>query len=190
MIHKRGIRVSLRTATIADLEEIYYWKYVDKTQAAKKWNGPYIPEKQMTKTEFLKEWANEEELFEGVPNTLVMAVNDQFIGVVGAYWVDKNTNWLETGIVTYNSDYWNGGYGSEAYSLWIDYLFENTTLHRLGMSTWSGNERMMRVADKLGMQLEAKIRDARMVNGKYYDAIKMGILRSEWELLKVSHHSV
>jgi RimJ/RimL family protein N-acetyltransferase len=190
MIHKKGIRVTLRTATIADLEEIYYWKYVDETQAAKKWNGPYILEKQMTKTEFLKEWANDEELFEGVPSTLVMAVNDQFIGVVGAYWVDKNTNWLETGIVTYNSDYWNGGYGSEAYSLWIDYLFENTTLHRIGMSTWSGNERMMRVADKLGMQLEAKIRDARMVDGKYYDAIKMGILRSEWELQKVSHPSV
>ncbi|MFJ7646832.1 GNAT family N-acetyltransferase [Lysinibacillus sp. NPDC097279] len=93
-------------------------------------------------------------MFEGVPSTLVMAVNDQFIGVVGAYWVDKNTNWLETGIVTYNSEYWNGGYGSEAYSIWIDYLFEKTTLHRLGMSTWSGNERMMRVAEKLGMQLK------------------------------------
>jgi len=183
MIHKKGTRVTLRSATIADLEEIYFWKYVDEGQAAKKWNGPYIPEKQITKTEFLNEWANDEELFEGVPSTLVMAVNDQFIGVVGAYWV-------ETGIVTYNLEYWNGGYGSEAYSLWIDYLFENTTLHRLGMSTWSGNERMMRVAEKLGMQLEAKIRDARIVDGKYYDAIKMGILRSEWELQKVRDQSL
>ncbi|MFJ7646833.1 hypothetical protein ACIQ1H_04745 [Lysinibacillus sp. NPDC097279] len=59
MIHKKGRRVILRTATMEDLEAIYYWKYVDKGQAAKKWNGPYIPEKQMTKTEFLKEWAND-----------------------------------------------------------------------------------------------------------------------------------
>ncbi|MFJ7734502.1 GNAT family N-acetyltransferase [Lysinibacillus sp. NPDC097231] len=184
MIKKIGEKVLLRTASPADIDEIYYWKYVDEGQAAKQWNGPYISEKHLTKTEFLNAWTNDEELFEDVPSTLIMAVNDQFIGTVGAYWVDKNTNWLETGIVTYNSDYWNGGYGSEAYRLWIDYLFENTPLHRLGMSTWSGNERMMRVAEKLGMQLEARIRDARMVDGKYYDAIKMGILRSEWEYAK------
>ncbi|CAM5202460.1 N-acetyltransferase OS=Lysinibacillus sphaericus OX=1421 GN=LS41612_10485 PE=4 SV=1 [Lysinibacillus sphaericus] len=143
--------------------------------------GPYIPEKHKSKAAFLKEWTKDEELFEDVPSSLIIAVDEQFIGVVGAYWVDKNTNWLETGIVTYDTAYWNGGYGSEAYRLWIDYLFENTPLHRLGMSTWSGNERMIRVAEKLGMQLEARIRDARIVDGKYYDAIKMGILRSEWE---------
>ena len=94
--------------------------------------------------------------------------------------MDKNTNWLETGIVIYDSNFWNGGYGSESYKLWIDYLFTSTDIHRLGMSTWSGNKRMMKVADKLGMKEEARIRDARMVNGEYFDAIKMGILRKEW----------
>jgi len=33
----------------------------------------------MTKTQFLKEWAKDEELFEGVPSTLIMAVNDHYI---------------------------------------------------------------------------------------------------------------
>lgn len=50
------------------------------------------------------------------------------------------------------------------------------------MSTRSGNERMMHVAEKLGMRVEARISDARIVDGKYYNTIKMGILRSEWEL--------
>jgi len=184
MVNINGQRVTLRNATPADLDALYFWKYVDEKQAAKQWNGPYIQEKHLTKSEFLKEWANDEELCKGVASTLIITVNGQFIGVVGAYWVDQNTNWLETGIVTYNTDYWNGGYGSEAYRLWIDYLFNNSPLHRLGMSTWSGNERMIRVAEKLGMQCEARIRDARIVDGKYYDAIKMGILRSEWEKQK------
>ncbi len=48
------------------------------------------------------------------------------------------------------------------------------------MSTWSGNERMIKVAERLGMKEEARIRKARMVENQYYDAIKMGILREEW----------
>ncbi|MEX0417839.1 GNAT family N-acetyltransferase, partial [Bacillus sp. C30] len=70
---------------------------------------------------------------------------------------------------------------AEAYKLWIDFLFRSTELHRLGMSTWSGNIRMMKVAEKMGMKEEARIRQARMVDSKYFDAIKMGILRKEWE---------
>ncbi|MGX0060701.1 RimJ/RimL family protein N-acetyltransferase, partial [Staphylococcus hominis] len=34
----------------------------------------------------------------------------------------------------------------------------------------------------------AKIREARIVNGEYYDAIKMGILKKEWkDFLKNTH---
>lgn len=69
--------------------------------------------------------------------------NAMLIGSVGSHWLDKNTNWLETGIVIYDHDFWSGGYGSEAYKLWIDFLFESTGLHRLGMSTWSRNIRMI-----------------------------------------------
>ncbi|GAE36445.1 putative acetyltransferase [Halalkalibacter akibai JCM 9157] len=45
---------------------------------------------------------------------------------------------------------------------------------------------MMKVAEKLGMKEEARIREARMVNDEYFDVIKMGILRKEWEELKIS----
>lgn len=184
MVVKEGRKVSLRIATQEDLETLYYWKYIEKEQVAKKWNGPYIPEKYLTKAEFIEQWESNKEILPNVLKVLIVTVNKQLIGTVAAYWVDQNTNWLETGIVIYDKNYWNGGYGSEAYALWIDYLFENTTLHRLGMSTWSGNKRMMRVAEKIGMQIEAKIRDARIVNEQYYDAIKMGILRNEWKNVK------
>ncbi len=123
----------------------------------------------------------EYELFPSVPRILAVIINEKALGTVSCYWVDKHTNWLETGIVIYDSDYWSGGYGTEAYSMWIDFLFESTPLNRLGMSTWSGNIRMMKTAAKIGMKEEARIREARIVNGEYFDSIKMGILRREWE---------
>lgn len=72
------------------------------------------------------------------------------------------------------------GYGSEALGLWIDYLFKELPLVRVGLTTWSGNKRMIKVAEKLGMKLEGQLRKCRLYNGEYYDSIRMGILREEW----------
>lgn len=46
---------------------------------------------------------------------------------------------------------------------------------------------MMRLGEKLGMKLEGRLRKCRLVNGKYYDSIRMGILREEWEHLKTNN---
>jgi RimJ/RimL family protein N-acetyltransferase len=91
---------------------------------------------------------------------------------------------METGIVLYDSRYWSGGYGTEAFSMWIDYLFTHLDVVRLGISTWSGNERMIRLARKIGMVEEGRIRKARMVRGEYFDSVKMGLLREEWEQMR------
>ncbi|WP_053218335.1 GNAT family N-acetyltransferase [Virgibacillus senegalensis] len=181
MVKIVGDKVTLKEPDQQAIDELFYWKYEEPEQAAKKWNGPYIPEEKVSKQEYEVSWRREEPIAPGVPASLIIYVDEKLIGYVGAYWIDKNTNWLETGIVIYDKHYWNGGYGTKAYKLWIDFLFQHTQLHRLGMSTWSGNVRMMKVAEKIGMQVEARIRDARMVDGKYYDAIKMGMLRSEWQ---------
>ncbi|ETT86785.1 GNAT family acetyltransferase [Viridibacillus arenosi FSL R5-213] len=57
--------------------------------------------------------------------------------------------------------------------LWINHLFNTLPLVRVAFSTWSGNERMIRVGEKLGMQIEAKIHKALYYNGQYYDSIRM-----------------
>ncbi|MGB3568169.1 GNAT family N-acetyltransferase [Priestia megaterium] len=180
MIKLIGEKVSLREATQEDVNELYYWKYEEKNQEAKKWNAPYIPERRLTKEKYINSWKKEYELFPSVPRILAIITNEKTVGTVSCYWVDKHTNWLETGIVIYDPDYWSGGYGTEAYRMWVDFLFESTHLHRLGMSTWSGNIRMIKTAAKIGMKEEARVREARIVNGEYVDSIKMGVLRREW----------
>ncbi|WP_342039399.1 GNAT family protein [Gracilibacillus kekensis] len=156
-------------------------KIEEEKQEAKKWNGPYINEIKISKEEYRNNWLNDNTIISNVPDALIIYAKGKLIGYVTVYWIDKNSNWVETGIVIYDKNFWNGGYGSEAYKLWIDFLFNSTEFIRLGMSTWSGNIRMIKIAEKLGMKEEARIRKARVVNGEYFDAIKMGILREEWE---------
>jgi len=71
--------------------------------------------------------------------------------------------------------------GSQAIRQWLTYLFaQEPTIQRIGYTTWSGNHRMMKLGEKLGMLKEAQIRKVRFWQGKYYDSVKYGILREEW----------
>jgi RimJ/RimL family protein N-acetyltransferase len=75
--------------------------------------------------------------------------------------------------------------GTEAFSLWIDYLFREMDLTRIGFTTWQGNTMMLGLGRKLGFAEEARIRRSCLVNGKFYDRISMGVLREEWEAKRV-----
>lgn len=145
----------------------------------KQWDGPYFDDyRPTTETEFI-----------GTYETLVrqekligIYVDERLIGQVTRYWENEKTRWLEIGIIIYESEYWNGGYGTEALTQWITQTFQDIPLiERVGLTTWSGNNRMMRVAEKLGMKQEACIRKVRYWQGVYYDSVKYGVLREEWK---------
>lgn len=89
---------------------------------------------------------------------------------------------MEIGIVIFNEEYWGEGIGYIALKMWIDEIFNlNPKLIRIGLSTWSGNERMMKLAEKIGLKKEAVYRKARIVNNQYFDSISYGILKEEWK---------
>lgn len=179
-----GEKVTLRDLTEKDVEQIYYWKYEAIDREHLNWNAPYHPPVPMPLEEFFKGKIARNLKLAGtdkVRSELVIEANGVLIGTVGWYWVDEQTNWLNNGIVIFNSEFWSGGYGTDAFRLWTDYIFTNMDVARVGISTWSGNERMMRLARKTGMIEEGRIRNARIVNGVHYDSVKMGILRGEWE---------
>ncbi|SFU29844.1 Protein N-acetyltransferase, RimJ/RimL family [Alicyclobacillus macrosporangiidus] len=148
----------------------------------KKWDAPYFPLEYRDFESFCRQLQERLDADEGVPSRLVIEVSRAVIGTVSYYWEHKPSNWLEVGIVIYDPAFWNGGIGTRALRLWIDHLFKSMpSLPRIGLTTWSGNERMMRCAEKLGMKLEGRLRKCRYYNGAYYDSIRMGVLREEWE---------
>lgn len=64
------------------------------------------------------------------------------------------------------------GAGTEALRQFIRYLKEHGA-SRVYTQTWSGNTRMLRVAEKLGFKEIHRVRDLRTVNGKKYDALTL-----------------
>ncbi len=109
--------------------------------------------------------------------------NDSIIGEVNWYWKSQETNWMEIGVVIFDDANWSKGIGYEALRQWINKIFiDHPELIRIGLSTWSGNIGMIKLAKKLGMTEEARYKNARIVNGRYFDSLSYGIQREEWVL--------
>ena len=172
----------IRPIEETDLPRIWELEFNEEKPEWKKWNAPYYPHETKSIDEFLpigKKWMSEQ-------NVWVVEVDGILCGTVSYYWEHEPSKWLEMGILFYEGEKWGKGLGTRTLKLWIDHLFNTMPLVRVGFTTWSGNERMIRVGEKLGMQLEGRIRKVRYYEGNYYDSIRMGILREEWVVQKAT----
>ncbi|WP_440896653.1 GNAT family N-acetyltransferase [Amphibacillus sp. Q70] len=160
-----------------DLSRLWELIYQEEKPEWKKWDAPYFPHQTKSYETFVSEQGD----WIASKNYWVIEVDGDVRGTVSYYWEHEPSRWLEIGIVLHEAESWGKGVGTRALNLWINHLFNQLPLVRVGLTTWSGNQRMIRVAEKLGMQMEARIRKVRYYNGKYYDSIRMGILREEWE---------
>lgn len=188
---QKGKKICIRNLRIEDLPDYEKWN-----QTGQKWqdfDGPYYPrvtgEELIRKINGLKGKIEDKNFLNPIEKAAIADLEtNELIGQVSWYWQGKETNWVSVGIVIYNPDFWDKGIGYEALGLWSDYLFrEMPTIVRLDIRTWSGNLGMMKLAEKLGYKQEACFRNARIVNGEYYDSIGYGILREEWESLYLNH---
>lgn len=177
-------QVYLRDLQEKDIEKYLYWNH--PSREFHDWNGPYfiretIEELKTRVNSLLKAIRENKSPVLESKKAIIDEITEELVGEVNWYWKSKETNWMEVGLVIFNEDYWGKGIGTKALSLWITEQFVNhPEIVRLGLTTWSGNIGMIKVAEKLGMQKEAVYRKARIVNGKYYDSVSFGVLRDEW----------
>ncbi|WP_238652887.1 GNAT family N-acetyltransferase [Paenibacillus piscarius] len=167
----------IRPIAETDIRRLWELVYKEEAPEWKKWDAPYFEHKRISWEEYL---SRQNEII-GCANNWVIEVEGTVIGDVSYYWEHQPSLWLEMGIIIYDPAYWGKGYGSRALKLWISHLFTTIPLVRVGYTTWSGNERMIRTGTSLGMTMEARLRKCRYYEGIYYDSIRMGLLREEWE---------
>jgi RimJ/RimL family protein N-acetyltransferase len=173
----KGARVNLRTMTRADIPHFEKWNDPD----LKVWDydGPWHNSRKVSMEAVRRRL---DENCHPPYRTLEIETSEGIhIGFVVLHHRPDDPHIPEIGIRIFEETFWDRGLGTEALALWTDYLFREWNLTRVGFSTWSGNERVIAVGRKLGFVQEACIRRGCEVGGKFYDRIKMGILREEWE---------
>jgi RimJ/RimL family protein N-acetyltransferase/uncharacterized damage-inducible protein DinB len=114
--------------------------------------------------------------------TAIIALPDgRPLGWVNRYDSERFPDVCKLGIDICEDEYLNRGLGTEALALWIGYLFAVPTMRRIGLDTWSFNQRMIHVARKLGFTQEGAERELVQWQGEWLTLLHFGLLRREWE---------
>lgn len=180
--------IYFRDIELKDLES--YKKLTHPKMLYHEFNGPYFErETEQEFNESIKILSNKLENREKALQQIKLIIDknsEEIIGQVNWYWKSKETDWLEIGIIIFNEKYWGIGLGNIALTKWIDEIFIMfPQIIRVGLTTWSGNKRMMKLAEKIGLKLEARYINARKYKDEFYDSVSYGILKEEWkEIIK------
>lgn len=70
----------------------------------------------------------------------------------------------------------NGGFGTEATQLMVQYAFDTLLLHRVDLTVFDFNPRARRVYEKAGFVLEGTRREMFRYDGKWYDELIFSII--------------
>jgi RimJ/RimL family protein N-acetyltransferase len=118
------------------------------------------------------------------PMAMIATPEGQPLGWHNRYRRGDNPHECYVGIGIREDGWWDKGIGTESLWLWVDHQFAHSEFHRIGLTTWSFNPRMMRVAEKVGFVHEGTLREVRECDGRFHDCMEYGMLRSEWEALR------
>jgi RimJ/RimL family protein N-acetyltransferase len=167
-----GKNVNLRVVEKEDLP--LYVKWIN----APSFFGEYNPLEQTTKTEMEKNYDNappEKKKF------FIEKKDGTKIGVVNTFPVAEL---LEIGFTLIPSER-GKGYGTEAVTILIDYLFLSKDLVRIQAYTDPRNAASQRVLDKVGFKKEGIVRKSMFIHGEWRDLLLYSILREEWKEPKI-----
>jgi len=164
-------KIKLRDKKIADAPDDYVWQ-TDPELA----QLDAVPPLTITYPQYLSNYVSE--LYNPSRTRYLFAVetlNGKHIGNCVYYGVDEANGEAEVGIMIGDRNYWDKGYGTDAVTALVNYIFRQTNLNRLYLKTLDGNDRAHRCFKKCGFTPYGH----RNRDGFYF--VLMELHRKQWE---------
>jgi RimJ/RimL family protein N-acetyltransferase len=173
----RGETVRLTALGEGDLEVLERWHEDDEFLRLFDSN-PAVPRPKAS----LKKWIEEAE---GASDTFLFAIrslaDDVLLGIAlieDIEWSNQQ-GWLSIGLG--NRSTWGKGYGKDATRLLVAFAFRELNLYRLSLTVFDYNVRAISLYEGIGFRREGVFREFGNRDGKRYDLVLYGLLRTEWE---------
>lgn len=178
-----GRRVLLCDSIVSDVAKHLYWTaHGEWREYDAPWEQIWTPLTKEQEDQIVDKFLKR---FDGEPlvprKDAIIMHQDNPVGYVTRYGRERYPDVLWAGIDIREDGYLGMGLGTDALRLWVGYLFENSTAHKIALDTWSFNPRMIRVAEKTGFTREGTERHLLQWQGQWLDGIRFGMLRHEWE---------
>jgi len=105
----------------------------------------------------------------------VETLDGKHIGNCACYNINDTKGEAELGIMIGNRDYWDKGYGTDAVTALLSYIFRQTKLNRIRLKTLKSNRRAQKCFEKCGFTSYGN------THKDGYDFVLMEIHRKQWE---------
>ena len=122
--------------------------------------------------------------------SIIKNEDDKLIGNIELQDVNHTDRRATLGILIGEADERNKGYGTEAINLILDFAFNYLNMNSVNLTLIAVNDRAKRCYEKVGFKEFGRQREAKYVNGKYYDVIHMDILAKEFKQSFIKNKNV
>ena len=183
----KGQRVILQDDRDSDPEDYFRWFNLEEWQYYDRPDQPFQP---ISREQFDERAKKNRERFEErakdkskpKPGFHIDTVDGQHLGWVSIYNWDQEEKFTYIGINIPEEENWGKGYGTEAVSLFLDFLFDSFGLNTIRTATWTGNKRMVRCAQKAGFTNQKTMphRSSISVRGEPLERIEFSLSSAEW----------
>ncbi len=132
----------------------------------------------------VEKWFEENNEKDAIKNIFfgIRTLNDnRLIGDIGLDGIDWVNGTSYVGISIGDRNEWGKGYGTDAMQVLLRFAFAEINLYRVSLTVFEYNPRAIRSYQKAGFIEEGRARQELNREGRRWDVIYMGILRSEWE---------
>jgi [ribosomal protein S5]-alanine N-acetyltransferase len=106
---------------------------------------------------------------------------DAFVGTTGLYRIEWVMRTAEFRIFLGNKSFWNRGVGTECTKLMVKYAFDKMNFNKVWLGVNAENGGAVHAYEKAGFVREGVLRQEQYRNFRYYDVVRMSMLRAEYE---------
>lgn len=132
-------------------------------------------------------WERDRSSPEEVTFAVCDKVSNEFVGTTGIYRIHWVMRTWEFRVFLGDKRVWNRGMGTECAKLMVVYGFEKLNLNKVWLGVNQENAGGACAYQKAGFVHEGVLRQEQYRNFRYYDVVRMSLLRSEYEAMRENY---
>ena len=182
----QNTHVKLRAVEPSDAEFFFEWNQDSEMTAAMDWLWP------PTSLESVRRWVEEEARRRPTDDVLFLVIENregERVGSISTHQCDRRAGTFRYGIAI-RREHQRQGYASAAILLVLRYFFEELRYQKVTVNVHANNPASIRLHERLGFQLEGRLRRVVFTGGQHWDELHMGMTAEEFRArYPVSCHS-
>jgi len=173
----QGELVRLRAVEPDDWEAFHAWNQ-DAESARRSWFIPFPRSAEGT-----RRWTDQEAMQGAIGDRfrwVIETLDGEMAGTINSHSTEPREGTFGYGLAV-RSDYQRRGLASEAVTLVLRYFFRELRYQKCTVHVFSFNEPSIRLHERLGFQLEGRIRRMIYTDGRFFDDLVFGLTAEEFD---------